>query len=197
VVGGSGARRRRGAAVAVRPVPATAIACLAAALAVAPPTLAATKPPPTGGAHRFPNAVLIAAAKTSPLKLIDNLATWCDGDVTVAAWLTALTQLQARSIAWTAGDCELVNTQNPLDAGGGVCVQATITLAHPKDRADTPEIEIYLDDPQHDRPGPAFAFRSIFDTVDGPDYERERRAFDDQWRQRFPDTPPRPCEDDP
>ena len=45
-------------------------------------------------------------------------------------------------------------------------------------------------------PGPAFAFRSMFDTVDGPDYERERRAFD-QWRHRFPDTPPRPCQDDP
>jgi len=172
-----------------------AIACLAAALAVASPTLAAPKP--SGAAHRFPNAVLIAAAKTSPLKLIDNLAAWCDGDVTVAAWLTALTRRQARSIAWTAGDCELVNPQNPLDSGGGACVQATITLEHPKNRADKPEIEIYLDDPQHGRPGPAFAFRSMFDTVDGPDYERERRAFDDQWRQRFLDTPPRPCQDDP
>jgi hypothetical protein len=180
----------------VRGLPTIAMACLAAALAVASPTLAAAKPSPTVPAHRFPGAVLIAAAKTSPLKLVDNLATWCDGDVTVAAWLTALTRRQARSIAWTAGDCELVNTLNPLDSGGGVCVQATITLEHPKNRADTPEIEIYLDDPQQGRPGPAFAFRSMFDTVDGPDYERERRAFDDQWRQRFPDTRPRPCQDD-
>jgi hypothetical protein len=174
-----------------------AIACLAAALAVASPALAATKPSPTGGAHRFPKAVLIAAAKTSPLKLVDNGATWCDGDVTVAAWLTALTRRQARSIAWTAGACELVVPSNPLDSGGGVCVQATITLEYPKDRADTPEIEIYLDDPRQGRPGSAFAFRSMFDTVDGPDYERERRALDDQWRQRFPDTPPRGCQDGP
>jgi hypothetical protein len=56
------------------------------------------EPSPTVAAHRFLNAVLIAAAKTSPLKLVDNLATWCDGDVTVAAWLTALTRRQARSI---------------------------------------------------------------------------------------------------
>jgi hypothetical protein len=73
----------------------------------------------------------------------------------------------------------------PLDSGGGaICIQATITLAHPRNRAERPEIEIYLDDPQRGRPGPAaFAFRSMFDTVDGPDYERERRAFDDQWHQ--------------
>jgi hypothetical protein len=169
----------------------------AAALTAASPVLAAAKASPRDAAHRFPEAVLIAAAKASPLKLIDNLATWCDGDVTVAAWLSALTRRQARSIAWTAGDCELANPQNPLDAGGGDCVQATLTLEHPKNRADTPEIEIYLDDPQQGRPGPAFAFRSMLDTVDGLDYERERRAFDDQWRQRFPDTPPRACEDDP
>ena len=181
----------------MRSVLAMAIGGLAVALAAASPALVATMPPPTGAAHRFTKAVLIAAAKTSPLKLVDNLATWCDGDTTVADWLTALTRRQARSIAWTAGDCELVNPQNPLDSGGGVCVQATITLEHPKNRADMPEIEIYLDDPQQGRPGPAFAFRSMFDTVDGPDYERERRAFDDQWRQRFPDTPPRPCQDDP
>ena len=174
-----------------------AIACMAAILAVASPVLAAPKPSPAGAAHRFPSAVLIAAAKASPLKLVDNLATWCDGDLKVADWLTALTGRQARSVAWTAGPCELVVPFNPLDSGGGAtCVQATITLVHPKDRADTPEIEIYLDDPQQGRPGPAFAFRSMFDTVDGPDYERERRVFDDQWRQRFPDTPPRPCQDD-
>lgn len=35
-----------------------------------------------------------------------------------------------------------------------------------------------------------------FDTVDGPDYERERRAFDGQWRERFADAPPRPGRDD-
>lgn len=113
----------------------------------------------------------------------------------VSDWLTALTRRQAKSIAWTGGPCELVDTLNPLDAGGGDCVQASITLAHPKNRKDRPEIEVYLGDPRHGRPGPAFAFRSMFDTVDGPDYERERRAFDDQWRERFRDTAPR-CRDD-
>jgi hypothetical protein len=173
------------------------IACLAAAMAIASSTLAGTKPSATGTAHGFSNDALIAAARMSPLKLIDNLETHCDGDVTVSAWLTALTRRQAKSIAWTAGPCELVNTLNPLDAGGDYCVQAAITLEHPKNREDQPEVEIYLEDPQHGRPGPAYALRSMFDTVDGPDYERERKAFDDQWRERFADTPPRSCQDDP
>jgi hypothetical protein len=167
-----------------------------ASLVVTSPMVAAAKPP-GGAAHRFPAAVLIAAAKASPVKLVDNLAQWCDGDLTVEAWLFALTRRQASSIAWTARDCQLVNSLNPTDSGGGsTCVQAVIILQHPKNDADKPEIEIYLDDPRQGRPGPAFALRSMFDTVDGPDYERERRAFDDQWRERFPDTPARGCEDD-
>ncbi len=84
-----------------------------------------------------------------------------------------------------------------MDGGGDFCVQATITLKHPKHRKDRPEIEIYLNDPQHGRVDPAYAFRSMFDTVVGPDYERDRIAFDSQWRERFADTLSRLCQDNP
>jgi hypothetical protein len=173
------------------------IACLAAALALMSPAAAAPKGAATGTTRGVANAALIAAAKASPLSLVDNGESYCDGDDTVAAWLSALTQGEAKSVAWTGGPCELTNSLNPLDAGGTYCAQATITLAHPKNRKDTAEIEIYLEDPKGGRPGPAYAFRSMFDAGDGPDYERERRAFDAQWRERFPDTPPRACQDDP
>jgi hypothetical protein len=175
--------------------PGLKIACLAAALALAVPALAAPRPSASGTTHGLSNRVLIAAAKSSRLKQIDNLQVLCDGDTTVQAWLTALTRREAKSIAWTAGRCELTNSLNPLDAGGAYCAQATITLKHPKSRSDRPEIEIYLENPRHGRPGPAYAFRSMFDAGDGPDYERERMVFDGQWRERFADTPPRPCSD--
>jgi hypothetical protein len=176
------------------PLAAVKIACLAAVLDFVAPTAATTKGV-SGTTRGVANAALVAAAKASPLSLVDNGESYCDGDVTVAAWLTDLTQGQAKSISWTGGPCELANSLNPIDSGGSYCAQATITLAHPKNRQDTPEIEIYLEDPKGGRPGPAYAFRSMFDPGDGLDYERERRTFDAQWRERFPDTPPRACQD--
>ncbi len=172
-------------------------AVLIAALAVSSAALARPKPSATGTTHGFPNARLIAAAKASPLKLIDNLQDHCDGEIAVGAWLTDLTRREAKAVAWTGGPCELTNSLNPLDAGGSYCVQATITLKRPKNHQDRPEIEIYLENPRHGRPGAAYAFRSSFDSVDGPDYERERAAFDSQWRERFPHTAPASCQDDP
>jgi len=171
-------------------------AVLIAALAAAAPSLAAPRPSASGTTHGFPNTRLIAAAKASPLKLIDNLQDHCDGETPAGDWLADLTRREAKRVDWTAGRCALTNSLNPLDAGGSYCVQATITLKHPKNRQDRPEIEIYLENPRHGRPGAAYAFRSSFDSVDGPDYERERVAFDSQWRERFPHTPPT-CQDDP
>jgi hypothetical protein len=143
-----------------------------------------------------PKAALIAAAKAAPLKLIDSLEVYCDTDTPVADWLKQLTGPLVRRVAWTAGRCDLVNDINPLDAGGSYCVQATLTLKHPKNRGDEPELEIYLEDPKHGKPGPAYAFRAMFDGNDGPDYIRFRRDFEAEWRDRFKDTPPPPCTDD-
>jgi len=163
------------------------------ALAIAAlPALAHARPRPV----HIPAATLIAAAKAAPLKLIDSLQDHCDGTTVVGAWLTALTSREARRIDWTAGRCQLVNDLNPLDAGGDYCAMATVTLRHPKDSNDTPAIEIYLEDPKHGRIGPAYAFRAAFVTVDGMDYIRFRADFEAAWRERFPSSPPKPCEDE-
>jgi hypothetical protein len=142
-------------------------------------------------------AALAAAGRRATLKMIDYGGNYCDGAMTVEAWLKALVGKQARSIVWTGGDCMLVNNLNPIDASSWpYCAQATITLVHPKERGDTPVIEIYLEKPDHGRPGVAYAFRSILVTGDdGPDYGRFRRDFEAQWDERFPPTAPR-CKDD-
>jgi hypothetical protein len=164
---------------------------LLAFIALAPGLVAAKSRLP-----HFPAPVLIAEAKTAPLKLIDALETYCDTDTPIADWLTRLTARETRSIAWTAGKCELVNDLNPLDAGGNYCVQATLRLRRPKSSEDAPEIEIYIDDPKAGKPGPVYAFRAMFDSPDGPDYIRFRKDFEAEWRDRFQDTPPPPCTDD-
>jgi hypothetical protein len=158
-----------------------------AALAASTPAAAAT--------HRVSNAALIAAAKAAPLRLIDALETYCDGGTPVGAWLKALTAGEARQVSWTAGKCELVNDLNPLDTGGSNCAQATLTLVRPKGRRDRPEIEIYLQNPRHGRPGAAYAFRASFDSDDGPDYIRFRKDFESEWRERFKNAPPPACTD--
>jgi hypothetical protein len=167
---------------------------VALALLALAPSLAAAKParPPY-----MPDAMLIAAAKAAPLKLIDALETYCDGETSIGDWLKALTASEARRIAWTAGRCELVNNLNPLDEGGSYCAQATLTLRHPKNRRDRPEIEIYLEDPKDGKPGAIYAFRAMFDGNDGPDYIRFRMDFESEWRERFKDAPPPACTDDP
>jgi len=161
------------------------------ALLALTPALAAAKP------AYMPDAMLVAAAKAAPLKQIDALETYCDGETSIGDWLKALTTGEARRIAWSAGRCELVNSLNPNDAGGDYCAQATLTLKHPKNRRDRPEIEIYLEDPKGGKPGEAYAFRAMFDGADGPDYIRVRMDFESAWRERFKDAPPPPCTDDP
>jgi hypothetical protein len=156
--------------------------------------LAASTPAVAGSRH-VSSASLIAAAKAAPLRQIDALETYCDGETPVGAWLKALTGGEARQVSWTAGKCELVNDLNPLDAGGRYCVQATMTLVQPKNRRDRPEIEIYLEDPKGGRPGAAYAFRASFDSNDGPDYIRFRKDFESEWRERFKNAPPPACTD--
>jgi hypothetical protein len=146
--------------------------------------------------HGMANAKLIASAKAAPLKLIDALEVYCDTDTPIGTWLAGLVSIEARSIAWSAGACELVNASNPNDAGGDYCAQAEVTLKHPKNRRDRPEIEIYLEDPKGGRPGEVYAFRAMFDSNDGPDYIRFRKDFESEWRARFPDTPAPACQDD-
>jgi hypothetical protein len=160
------------------------------------PASAATKPATAGTFRGVPKAAMIAAAKAAPLKLIDPVEVYCDTDTPVADWLKQLTGPEVLRVAWTAGRCELVNDINPLDAGGSYCVQATLTLKHPKNRGDAPELEIYLDDPKGGKPGPAYAFRAMFDSNDGPDYIRFRKDFESEWRDRFKHAPAPPCTDD-
>ena len=170
---------------------------IALALAGAPQLASAAATPAHQAMFRgVSTAALIAAAKAAPLKLIDALEVYCDTDTPVAAWLKQLTGPEVRRVAWTAGRCDLVNDINPLDAGGSYCVQATLTLRRPKDRRDAPELEIYLEDPKHGKPGPAYAFRAMFDSNEGSDYIRFRKDFETEWRDRFKDAPAPPCTDD-
>lgn len=171
---------------------------IALAVAGLPPLASAAATPAHAAMFRgVPRTALIAAAKSAPLKLIDPEETYCDADTSVADWLKQLTGPQVRRVAWTAGSCDLVNDINPLDAGGSYCVQATLTLKHPKNRRDAPELEIYLEDPKGGKLGAAYAFRAMFDSNDGPDYMRFRRDFEAEWRDRFKDAPTPPCTDDP
>ena len=156
-------------------------------------SLAGAAPRNGGATHGVPNAALIAAAKAAQLKLVDPEDDYCDGDTPIAEWLRDLTGSGVRRVVWTAGECELVNDLNPLDSGGRFCVQATLTLKRPKDKADAPEIEIYLEDAKGGRPGAVYAFRAVFDSVDGPDYIRFRRDFEAEWRDRFKDAPAPRC----
>jgi len=141
-------------------------------------------------------AAMIAAVKASPLKPIDYFETYCDTDTTIGAWLAQLTSSEANGVDWTAGRCELTNKLNPIDSGGSYCVQATIRLKRPTSKNDTPELEFYLEAPKRGKPGEVYAFRDVFITEGDLDYERERRVFQEQWRERFKDAPAAPCEDE-
>jgi hypothetical protein len=117
--------------------------------------------------NQVTSTLLIEAARRATLSDIDYGSTYCDGANTVEAWLKALVGPEARAITWTGGRCQLIDELNPLDAGGRWCAQATISLVHPKDRNDTPRIEVYLEAPRQGRPDRAYAFRSVMMTPDG------------------------------
>jgi hypothetical protein len=137
-------------------------------------------------------AALVEAGRRATLKLIDYGNDYCDGAITVEEWLKALVGKQARSTSWTGGQCVLVNDLRPgIDASSWpYCAQATVALVHPKDKDDTPIIEIYFEKPVQGRPGAAYAFRGVMETRDdGPDYIRFRKDFEAVWDERFPPDP--------
>jgi hypothetical protein len=134
-------------------------------------------------------SALVEAARHAPLRLIDALQVYCDGETRIEDWLKALTRGQARSIEWSGGECKLTDDQNPLDAKSWpYCAEATITLNHPKSKDDQPVVEIYLEQPVKGRPGAAYALRAMMLTPDGGDYARSRKDFEADWRARFPPT---------
>jgi hypothetical protein len=140
------------------------------------------------------NDALADTGRTALLRDIDYGEEHCDGALTVAAWLRALVGREARAITWQGGSCRLINELNPLGRGGNLCAQAFVTLTLPKNRDDTPVIEIYFEKPDRGRPGRPLAFRSVMMTRDdGPDYLRFRRDFEAEWRERFPSAPPPTC----
>ena len=144
-------------------------------------------------------AALAKAGREARLKAIDYGSDYCDGELSVEAWLKALVGRHARAITWTGGACKLVNDLQPgIDAAEWpYCAQATVTLVRPKQPDDKPMIEIYLEKPDHGRPGAAYAFRSLMMTRDGgPDYLRFRKDFQAAWDERFPPDPAAPrCQD--
>lgn len=156
---------------------------LLAACCALTPALAAAQTPMT---HGVANAALVAAAKRTPVKDIDYADVYCDAATTVAAWLDALVAREARAIAWTGGACVLVNPHNPIDSGSSWCAHATITLKNPTARDDTAMIEVFFEQPDHGHPGPAYAFRGMMLTKEGPDTFRRRKEFAAAWRTRFP-----------
>lgn len=150
-------------------------------------------------AKNVSGAALAAAGRQATLTMIDYGEDHCDGATTVEAWLTTLAGKQARSIAWAGGNCVLVNDMRPgIDASSWpYCARATITLVHPKNRNDTPVIEIYFEKPNQGRPGKAYAFRGVMETRDdGPDYIRFRKDFEAVWNERFPSTAKPRCKDE-
>jgi hypothetical protein len=159
----------------------------ALALMVATSLAAAAEP-----TQSVSNAALAQAGRQATLKMIDYGTTYCDGALTVEAWLKALVGTEARRITWSGGKCVLVSDMRPgIDASSWpYCAQATITLVHPRDRHDSPLIEIYFEKPVEGRPGAAYAFRGVMNTRDdGADYGRFRKDFEAVWNERFPPGP--------
>jgi hypothetical protein len=120
-------------------------------LALAGPALAKARP---GYTHGVANAALVAAAKATPLKLIDYDEVLCRNDRTVEAWLKELTAGDAKAIVWTGGPCELVGPDG-IDTGSDWCAQAAILLKHPRNRQDRPMVgDLFRhSDPRPPEPG--------------------------------------------
>lgn len=151
-------------------------------------------------AESVSNAALVTAGKQAIAGMIDYGEDRCDRDTTVEAWLTGLVGKEARNITWTGGKCVLVSDMRPgIDASSWpYCAQATISLVRPKNRKDTPIVEIYFEKPEQGRPGKAYAFRGSMESRDdGPEYIRFRRDFEAMWEERFPSSSTRPrCKDE-
>jgi hypothetical protein len=156
---------------------------IAAAMAVAATPSGAIAARHGGMTKGVANAVLAAQGGRTPVKLIDYDQDRCDPR-TVDQWLRDLGGANIRAIVWTGGPCDLVGPG--IDSGSDWCAQATVTLVHPKDRHDRPEIEIFFEAPKHGQPGVAYAFRGEMQAADGGDMTRFRKDFEGDWTSRFP-----------
>jgi hypothetical protein len=132
------------------------------------------------------NAALVAAAKATPLKAIDYDEVRCRNERTLETWIKELTAGAAKTVSWTGGPCVLANDLSPLDSGSDWCARAMVTLKHPKNRNDTPTVEVYFEKPVLGRLKPAYAFRGEMLAADGEDYSRSRHDFEYDWVSRFP-----------
>jgi len=150
-------------------------------LLAASPVLAAG--PQGGTTHGVSNAALAAAARATPVAAIDYDLKRCDAR-TVEQWLKALVGRRARAIVWTGGPCSVVGPG--IDVGSRWCADATITLAHPRNKADQPMIEVFFEKPVAGKPGAAYAFRGVMQAADGEDVSRFRDGFEADWTSRFP-----------
>ncbi len=150
---------------------------------------------PALGQQGVSPAAMIAAGKNARLADIDYGEKHCDGDLRVEDWLKQLTGRNAKRIMWVGGKCEIVGIGPGIDAQSHPwCARAEIELARPQGRNDVMLAEIFLERPRNGKPGPAYAFRGIVMTKDGPDMVRRHTEFAAGWRERFPDAPSG-CED--
>lgn len=129
--------------------------------------------------------LLAGAARQTVLADIDPSGQQCRSERTVERWLRELTGRDARSIAWSGGRCRLVNKENPLDAGGDWCGQATIRPSRASGAADVATLEIFFESFRRGRPGKAYAFRARMRAADGWDLARFPSDFESQWTSRF------------
>lgn len=125
------------------------------------------------------NAAQGQAAREARLDQIDDFRKRCGDTRRAENWLKDVIGDTAKSIAWSGGRRQLVNPQNPLDAGSGSCGQAVIAPRQGKPAT----IEVFFEKPVKGGPGAPSAFRAIADTKDGPDYMRETFAFAVNWKQ--------------
>jgi len=88
------------------------------------------------------------------------------------------------------GACELVNKDNPIDAGTDWCARAEIA---PKRGGESAKIEVFFEAPKQGRPGAPFAFRAIVKIKDGWDYMRDTSAFAANWRETYAPGDPAPA----
>jgi len=156
---------------------------MAVVLATLALAMAASASAGSGMTRGVSNAALAAAARTTPVASIDYDLKRCD-ERTVEQWLKALVGRRARAITWTGGPCSVVGPG--IDVGSHWCADAAITLAHPRNKADQPMIEVFFEKPVGGKPGPAYAFRGVMQAADGEDVSRFRDGFEADWTSRFP-----------
>ena len=113
--------------------------------------------------------------------------------MTVEAWLRALAGKEARSIAWTGGDCVLVNDANPgIDASQWplLCTGAGHPGASEAGKMSRSSRSSWRS-PRTAAPVRPMPFAASWRRDDdGPDpFGSMQGDFESQWDERFPPTP--------